>query len=224
MEAWIWRNVVTSAIRVRARASRARARSVEHELSVDTVARDGRPEDDAEIRAAIRRLPERQRLVLFLRYYADLDYETIGAVPATAILRDRWFLGGGAPHPTGPVVTVATGSAAGVPWTLTAYRTRRNGICVALAPRAAQGASGGASQWRTDPNWHVARSSRAWRVGSVLRRRASRTGDCVLRRCARCVQRASGAEGHPAPHGPAQKGVIERLTLDNQKVGREALR
>jgi RNA polymerase sigma factor (sigma-70 family) len=33
------------------------------------------------VRAAVEQLPERQRLVLFLRYYADLDYRTIaGAV------------------------------------------------------------------------------------------------------------------------------------------------
>ena len=33
--------------------------------------------DPALIRALIVGLPERQRLVLFLRYYADLDYEAI---------------------------------------------------------------------------------------------------------------------------------------------------
>jgi RNA polymerase sigma factor (sigma-70 family) len=29
------------------------------------------------VRVAVRRLPERQRLVLFLRFYADMDYATI---------------------------------------------------------------------------------------------------------------------------------------------------
>jgi RNA polymerase sigma-70 factor (ECF subfamily) len=33
-----------------------------------------------EIRAAIASLPERQRTILFLRHYADLDYNQIGAV------------------------------------------------------------------------------------------------------------------------------------------------
>ena len=33
-----------------------------------------------EIRAAIASLPERQRTILFLRHYADLDYDQIGAV------------------------------------------------------------------------------------------------------------------------------------------------
>ena len=36
------------------------------------------PADSA--RSAIARLPERQRLALFLRYYADLDYRTIALV------------------------------------------------------------------------------------------------------------------------------------------------
>jgi RNA polymerase sigma factor (sigma-70 family) len=35
------------------------------------------PSEDGEIRAVIASLPERQRLVLFLRYYADLDYRAI---------------------------------------------------------------------------------------------------------------------------------------------------
>ena len=32
---------------------------------------------ESELAEAISRLPERERLVLFLRYYADLDYRTI---------------------------------------------------------------------------------------------------------------------------------------------------
>jgi RNA polymerase sigma factor (sigma-70 family) len=38
------------------------------------------PAEDARrsaVRAAVEQLPERQRLVLFLRYYADLDYRAI---------------------------------------------------------------------------------------------------------------------------------------------------
>jgi RNA polymerase sigma factor (sigma-70 family) len=41
---------------------------------------NGQPEEWPELRAAVAALPERQRLVLFLRHYADLDYETIAAV------------------------------------------------------------------------------------------------------------------------------------------------
>ena len=39
---------------------------------------NGHPEDEAELRAALARLPERQRTAVFLRYYADLDYASIG--------------------------------------------------------------------------------------------------------------------------------------------------
>jgi RNA polymerase sigma factor (sigma-70 family) len=38
--------------------------------------------DHEEVRRLVARLPERQRLVLFLRYYADLDYATIAEVLA----------------------------------------------------------------------------------------------------------------------------------------------
>jgi RNA polymerase sigma factor (sigma-70 family) len=37
-------------------------------------------EDSFEVRAVIAALPERQRLVLFLRHYADLEYESIAEV------------------------------------------------------------------------------------------------------------------------------------------------
>jgi RNA polymerase sigma factor (sigma-70 family) len=35
--------------------------------------------DSGRLQAALLALPERQRLVVFLRYYADLDYSTIAA-------------------------------------------------------------------------------------------------------------------------------------------------
>jgi RNA polymerase sigma factor (sigma-70 family) len=76
VEAWAW-SVVLNTIR-----SHYRARS--HDVLLDYELRDGgasaapNRNGSAEIvRAAVRRLPERQRLVLFLRYYADLDYATI---------------------------------------------------------------------------------------------------------------------------------------------------
>jgi RNA polymerase sigma factor (sigma-70 family) len=36
------------------------------------------------LRAVVAALPERQRLVLFLRYYADLEYESIAAAMEVA--------------------------------------------------------------------------------------------------------------------------------------------
>lgn len=76
LDGWVWRIVVNTA-----RDARAKER-VEHELDelLDPVPAGDDPRRDL-VRAAVEQLPERQRLVLFLRYYADLDYRTIaGAV------------------------------------------------------------------------------------------------------------------------------------------------
>ncbi len=78
LEAWLWSAVVNSARNIHARsplvaeASDRAADPVEHED-------DGR----AVVRAAVARLPELQRLVLFLPYHADLDYAGIGVVLGT---------------------------------------------------------------------------------------------------------------------------------------------
>ena len=42
------------------------------------------PSDWPEVREAIASLPEKQRTILFLRHYADLDYEQIAAVLGVA--------------------------------------------------------------------------------------------------------------------------------------------
>jgi RNA polymerase sigma factor (sigma-70 family) len=41
---------------------------------------NGHPTDDLDIRAWVVSLPERQKLAVFLRYYADLDYRTVASV------------------------------------------------------------------------------------------------------------------------------------------------
>jgi len=72
LDAWLWRTVVNTALDER----RSRARDAERLPSPSPPSSNGdRP--DSGVAAAIARLPERQRLVLFLRYYADLDYATI---------------------------------------------------------------------------------------------------------------------------------------------------
>jgi RNA polymerase sigma factor (sigma-70 family) len=77
LEGWVWQIVVNAA-----RDARAKQR-VEHELDdlSDPAAVADDPRRDL-VRAAVEQLPERQRLVLFLRYYADLDYRTIAAAVA----------------------------------------------------------------------------------------------------------------------------------------------
>jgi RNA polymerase sigma factor (sigma-70 family) len=77
LEAWLWR-VVLNTIR-----SQHRARA--HTLMLDDASLEAVPaavstngyESAEAVRLAVRRLPERQRLALFLRFYADMDYATI---------------------------------------------------------------------------------------------------------------------------------------------------
>jgi RNA polymerase sigma factor (sigma-70 family) len=71
LEAWVWR-IVLNAARSDVR------RSVPAVVFDESACANGRPEEDAELRAALARLPERQRTAVFLRYYADLDYAAIG--------------------------------------------------------------------------------------------------------------------------------------------------
>lgn len=71
LNGWVWRIVVNAARDARMRQP--------DQVEVDrpdaqTTEEDPRP---ALVREAVEQLPERQRLVLFLRYYADLDYRAI---------------------------------------------------------------------------------------------------------------------------------------------------
>jgi RNA polymerase sigma factor (sigma-70 family) len=72
LEAWVWRMVVNAA---RKRRRDLREALVEPADAVDA-SRNGFGDP---VRAAVSALPERQRLALFLRYYADLDYAAIAA-------------------------------------------------------------------------------------------------------------------------------------------------
>jgi RNA polymerase sigma factor (sigma-70 family) len=74
LEGWMWRCVVNAA-----RMSRRRSRRVVPLVDVREVADSiaSRPEQSPRLLAQLVRLPERQRLVLFLRYFADLPYEAI---------------------------------------------------------------------------------------------------------------------------------------------------
>jgi RNA polymerase sigma factor (sigma-70 family) len=73
LDGWAWRTVVNTALNARRDRPPAPVELVESlESSVN-----GHP-SDARVRALVASLPDRQRLVLFLRYYADLDYSSIG--------------------------------------------------------------------------------------------------------------------------------------------------
>ena len=77
LEAWVWRIVINEALALR----RRRVSEPEWDLESATAPSTNHvPEQDATVRAWVAALPERQRLAVFLRYFADLDYRSIAAV------------------------------------------------------------------------------------------------------------------------------------------------
>ena len=62
--------VVNAALKERRRPSHSRIETLESQAPT---------EEPTRVAESIARLPERQRLVLFLRYYADLDYASIAS-------------------------------------------------------------------------------------------------------------------------------------------------
>jgi RNA polymerase sigma factor (sigma-70 family) len=75
LSGWVWRSVVNAALK-RRRDEAVGERPIE--AIVEPAAHVEADKDNVDAHAAIAALPERQRLVLFLRYYADLDYVSIG--------------------------------------------------------------------------------------------------------------------------------------------------
>lgn len=73
IEAWIFRIALRAALE-----TRPDGRELPFEEAVDT--RLPGPEHDPELAAALRELPPRRRLVIFLRYFADLSYSEIAYV------------------------------------------------------------------------------------------------------------------------------------------------
>jgi RNA polymerase sigma factor (sigma-70 family) len=77
VSAWIWSAVVNMArSRARRRSPTVPIGSIEAEPSPD----HPRPAPLQHVRRSVAALPERQRLVVFLRYYADLTYDEIATV------------------------------------------------------------------------------------------------------------------------------------------------
>jgi RNA polymerase sigma factor (sigma-70 family) len=78
LEAWVWRAVINAARKKkRSYAREAQGRAAALTMNGATPEREEGLEQLATLVAA---LPERQRLVLFLRYYADLDYRRIAQI------------------------------------------------------------------------------------------------------------------------------------------------
>src|SRR5215210_3346711 len=72
LEAWVWRIALRTATEQRGRAHAPLNGSLDPQLPD--------PERDPELAHALRSLPPRRRLVVFLRYFADLSYADIAAV------------------------------------------------------------------------------------------------------------------------------------------------
>jgi RNA polymerase sigma-70 factor, ECF subfamily len=76
LEAWVWRIVVNAALSLR----RRRPPELPFDLGLgEKVSGDGVPEQDVLVRQWVAALPDRQRLAVFLRYFAELDYRGIAA-------------------------------------------------------------------------------------------------------------------------------------------------
>src|SRR5262249_3289380 len=76
LEAWLWRIVVHCARDAAAALARSRSTRADGLEPVERV--DDRSSGRlGDVQALVGQLPERQRLALFLHYYADLDYTTI---------------------------------------------------------------------------------------------------------------------------------------------------
>ena len=71
LEGWVWRIVLRTALEQRGRREREEIPLDEVEL---TLVEPGR---DLTLTQAVRALPPRRRLIVFLRYFADLPYQTI---------------------------------------------------------------------------------------------------------------------------------------------------
>jgi len=75
LQAWVWRTVANAALAARRR--RVARREAPEVLGIANT--NGRT-DEPGVRAWVAALPERQRLAVYLRYYADLDYRSIAHV------------------------------------------------------------------------------------------------------------------------------------------------
>jgi RNA polymerase sigma-70 factor (ECF subfamily) len=79
LEAWLYGTLANHCRDLLRASQRSRRVAVDLVQPNDSGHGNGVPDDSRELRAAVAALPERQRLILFLRHYADLDYEAIAS-------------------------------------------------------------------------------------------------------------------------------------------------
>ena len=80
LEAWVWRAVVNAAKKQQRQLPSRSLEGYEPDAS-----QNGNAEEERVVRAWIASLLERQRLTVYLRYYADLDYREIAGVLAVEV-------------------------------------------------------------------------------------------------------------------------------------------
>ncbi len=78
LEAWLWRAVVNEA-RSQQRRRRSRERLEDRAVRLDGSHGTATAHGSGAVDELVAALPERQRLVVFLRYYADLTHDQIAA-------------------------------------------------------------------------------------------------------------------------------------------------
>lgn len=76
LEAWVWRIALNVALKTR--------RELRREWELDWELPPAPDDPDRDVRSAVQALPPRRRLVIFLRYYADLSYAEIAEVMGVA--------------------------------------------------------------------------------------------------------------------------------------------
>ena len=76
LEAWVWRIAFNVALKTR--------RELRREWELDWELPPASEGLDRDVRSAVEALPPRRRLVIFLRYYADLSYAEIADVMGVA--------------------------------------------------------------------------------------------------------------------------------------------
>jgi RNA polymerase sigma-70 factor (ECF subfamily) len=79
IDAWLWRAVVNAAYDQR-RTRRDPSAASHVDRAIAAGASSGTDPAANEVAEALAGLPERQRLVLFLRYYGNLDYKSIAQI------------------------------------------------------------------------------------------------------------------------------------------------
>jgi RNA polymerase sigma factor (sigma-70 family) len=78
LDAWVWKIALRRAVGLRSEFATAELNGSFHPELVE-------PEGDPELASALRALPPRRRLVVFLRYFADLSYLDIADVLGVSV-------------------------------------------------------------------------------------------------------------------------------------------